>query len=318
MSSVARRLGVAFLLALAACTGERAGHGVRVTIPPGASVDRIADILETRNVIASPARFRWYVRLGRHDRDLQAGVFDLRTNMSVSEVVTALTRGRVALEAVTVREAMMLRELEVEVREVLSVPPDDWERATRDSALRARVGARGPTLEGYLYPTTYFVRVGADASEIVTQMVDEFERHWDPAWNARLDTLGMSRDEIVTLASIIEGEVRHGEDGPYVSSVYHNRLGRHMRLQADPTVIYALGRRRRLFLRDYEIRSPFNTYRIDGLPPHPIGQPSAASLKAALYPARTDFLYFVAGSDGRHVFSRTYREHRAAIRTIRD
>jgi UPF0755 protein len=148
-------------------------------------------------------------------------------------------------------------------------------------------------------------------------MVAEFEDQWRPEWNARLEELGMSRDEIVTLASIIEGEARHSGDRPYVSSVYHNRLDRGMRLQADPTVIYALGRRRRLFERDYELSSRYNTYRIDGLPPHPIGQPSAASIEAALYPRRTNFLYFVAGEDGKHVFSRTYSDHLATIRAIR-
>jgi UPF0755 protein len=148
-------------------------------------------------------------------------------------------------------------------------------------------------------------------------MLSEFEAQWRPEWDARLDELGMSRHEVVILASIIEGEVRYDPDREYVSSVYHNRLERGMRLQADPTVIYALGTRRRLYEKDYQTRSPYNTYLIYGLPPGPINQPSAASLEAALFPARTDFLYFVARPDGKHVFSRTYREHLAAIREVR-
>ena len=127
----------------------------------------------------------------------------------------------------------------------------------------------------------------------------------------------MTRQEVVTLASIIEGEVRYGPDRPYVSSVYHNRLERGMRLQADPTVAYALGERRRLFERDYLVRSPYNTYVVDGLPPGPISAPSTASIVAALYPAHTNFLYFVARPDGRHVFSRTYAEHRRAVADVR-
>jgi UPF0755 protein len=121
----------------------------------------------------------------------------------------------------------------------------------------------------------------------------------------------------VTLASIIAGEVRYEPDRAYVSSVYHNRLERGMRLQADPTVVYALGRRRRLYERDYQTPSPYNTYLIDGLPPGPIGSPSRASIEAALYPARTRFLYFVARPDGQHVFSLTYAEHLRTIREIR-
>lgn len=211
----------------------------------------------------------------------------------------------------------MLAEVQRAAVTQLGVDPDAFLQAASDPSLLRRVGARGRTLEGYLYPSTYHVRVGASARELVEQMVDEFERQWRPEWDARVAELGLSRDEVVTLASIIEGEVRVHQDRAYVSSVYHNRLNRGMRLQADPTVVYALGRRRRLFERDYRTRSPYNTYQIDGLPPNPIGQPSTASLEAALYPRRTDFLYFVADSAGRHVFSRTYRDHLATIRRIR-
>ena len=121
----------------------------------------------------------------------------------------------------------------------------------------------------------------------------------------------------MTLASIIEAEVRYPDDRPFVSSVYHNRLDRHMRLQADPTVIYALGKRRRLWEKDYLTPSRYNTYLIDGLPPGPIGEPAEPSLEAALYPVPTAFLYFVARGDGKHIFSRTLEEHEATIRRIR-
>jgi UPF0755 protein len=181
----------------------------------------------------------------------------------------------------------------------------------------AKVRADAPTLEGYLFPSTYLVRYGVTASEIVAQMVAQFEGHWRPGWNARLDTLKLTRHQVVTLASIVEGEIRYAPDRPYVASVYYNRLRRHMRLQADPTVIYALGRRRRLFEKDYLRRSPYNTYLIDGLPPGPIGEPSEESIEAALYPATTDFLFLVAQPDGKHVFSRTLAEHLAAVRAVR-
>ena len=121
----------------------------------------------------------------------------------------------------------------------------------------------------------------------------------------------------MTLASIIEGEGPAQEDLLEISSVYHNRLNRGMRLQADPTVVFALGRRRRLLNRDYATDSPFNTYRMVGLPPSPISNPSSSSIEAALYPDSTDFLYFVAQPDGRHRFSATYEEHLRAIGEIR-
>lgn len=290
---------------------------VRIAIPPGASVSAVADSLSAHDVISSQRAFRWYARLTGRDRSLQAGVFDFRTGMSSRDALSVLVNGRAALDRFVVQEGLMLSEVRQAAVDQLGIDADAFMEAASDPSLLRRVGARGPTLEGYLYPSTYHVRIGASAREVIEQMVEEFERQWQPGWDARVRELGRSRDEIVTLASIIEGEVRVAMDRGYVSSVYHNRLNRNMRLQADPTVIYALGRRRRLFERDYAIRSPFNTYQIDGLPPHPIGQPSSATLEAALYPRRTDFLYFVADTAGRHVFSRTYREHLATIRRIR-
>jgi UPF0755 protein len=203
------------------------------------------------------------------------------------------------------------------VAQQLGIPAREFTAAAHDTALAQRVGAADGSLEGYLYPSTYLVRHGVTAPEIVRMMVGQFEARWQPSWNAQLGQLHMTRPDVVTLASIIEGEVRYDPDRPYVSSVYHNRIARHMRLQADPTVIYALGRRRRLYEKDYLIRSRYNTYLIDGLPPTPIGQPSTASIVAALFPAHTGFLYLVAGPDGRHVFSRTLREHLRAVSEIR-
>ncbi len=300
-----------------ACGGRENGETVRVTVPAGSSVGAVAESLATRGVIGSPRMFRFYTRVTSRDRSIRAGTYDFTTGMSMSEALHVLVAGVPAMEALVLPEGLMLTEVADFAESQLGIPRDSFLEAASDSTLRRRVGARGPTLEGYLYPSTYMVRVGATADEIVQQMINEFDANWKPEWRLRLDSLSLTRDELITLASIIEGEARHPEDRVYVSSVYHNRLIRGMRLQADPTVIYALGRRRRLFERDYQIQSPYNTYRIDGLPPSPIGQPSAASIEAALYPRESDFLYFVAGPDGRHIFSRTYREHLATIRRVR-
>lgn len=318
---MARALLIFTLAALvSACGGGSSstpGPPIRVTIPSGATVATVAESLSTRGIITSPKWFRLYARLTRQDRAIHAGVFELQPNSPVRQTIRILVSGRTAMDRLVVPEGLMLNEVVETVASQLSLAADSIWTAARDSSLRRQVGARGPTLEGYLYPSTYLVRVGARATAVVRQMVAEFETQWDERWNARLDSLDLSRDELVTLASIIEGEVRYPEDRWYVSSVYHNRLARRMRLQADPTVIYAIGRRRRLFERDYDVDSPYNTYVIRGLPPHPITQPSRRSIEAALYPRPSDFLYFVAGADGRHIFSRTFAEHRAAIRAIR-
>ena len=306
------------LFVLAGCGGPATRQETTtVTIPAGATLHAAAESLAAHQVIASARLFRFYAHLtGRH-RAIQAGTFVLRIHTSIHETLDALSGGPPATKALTVPEGLTLRETANAISRQLGIPPDSVVAAAGDSALRAQLHVPTPTLEGYLFPSTYSVRVGATAREVVWMMADEFQRRWRPQWTARLDSLALSRHELVTLASIIEEEVRYAPDRPYVASVYYNRLHRGMPLQADPTVAYALGERRRLYERDYDVQSPYNTYLIQGLPPGPIGSPSTASILAALYPAQTDFLYFVARPDGKHVFSRTYREHLRAIREIR-
>ena len=306
------------LVSIACSQPSVSGESVRVTIPRGSSVSTVTDSLTARGVIGSARWFRLYTRLVGYERSIQAGVYDLPLRAKSSEVLRTLVTGRTAQDRFVLPEGLMLAEIAELGESQLGISQQDFLIAAHDSGLVERVGAGEPTLEGYLYPNTYHVSVGASALDVVRQMVSEFEARWRPEWDARLDTLQLTRDQAITLASIIEGEAQHPSDLRYVSSVYHNRLARGMRLEADPTVIYALGIRRRLFESDYRTPSRYNTYLIDGLPPHPITQPSAATIEAALYPRTSDFLFFVAGPGGRHVFSRTYREHIAAIRQVRD
>ncbi len=288
-----------------------------VRIPRGASLSAAAETLAIHRVIDSPWRFRLYASLTGSERAIRAGVYEFPLSLPMSTVLDILVRGSVAQRRVAVPEGLMLEEIADLFEREFRVPRDRFLDSARHQPLLAELRIPAESIEGYLYPSTYLFRVDVGVGEVIRQMVTEHRARWRPEWNGRLDSLGMSHHEVVTLASIIEGEVRYGPDRPFVSSVYHNRLMRRMRLQADPTVIYALGKRRRLFERDYRFPSPYNTYLIDGLPPGPIGQPSEASLEAALYPARTDFLFFVARGDGKHVFSRSHREHLAAIRVIR-
>ncbi|MGH7656780.1 MAG: endolytic transglycosylase MltG, partial [Gemmatimonadales bacterium] len=152
-------------------------------------------------------------------------------------------------------------------------------------------------------------------------MVRAFNRAWKPEWTAQLDSLGMNRLEVVTLASIVEGEAILDSERPIIAGVYHNRLRIGMALQADPTVQYALQlqgeRKQRLYIRDYRTPSPYNTYLHPGLPPGPISSPGVASIEATLHPASVPYLYFVAMLGGRHAFSRTYQEHLIAISRAR-
>lgn len=296
-------------------------ESVDVYIRPGAPFREAADSLAAEGIIRAPTLFRAYARITKKDTKIRYGRYIIARGASWGEILTALQQGRGIVHRVVVPEGWAVWDIVPEVATKLSLPPDSVEAAVRDTGLIRRVGApRGTrTLEGYLFPDTYDFPDGATARQAIELMVQRFERVWKPEWNARVDSLKMSRHQVVTLASIVEKEVRKGFERPTVSAVYHNRLKIGQALQADPTVQYALGRRRpgRVLYRDLRVESPYNTYRRTGLPPGPIASPGAASLEAALYPADVTYRYFVAHPDGHHEFRNTYAEHLKAIEYVR-
>ena len=309
--------GILCLALVVACEIPEPPDAVWVHIPEGASLEAVSESLATHAIVSSAESFARFARMGQKHLGIKPGTYPFRARTPMGKVLGALRKGRPPVQRVVVREGGWLNEIAATVQQRMGIPAESLHAAAQDSALRTRVGTRSNTVNGYLFPTTYYVPVEASALEVLTQMVDTFVTRWRPEWDARLDTMGLTRDEIVTLASIVEGELVQGDDRGEIASVYHNRLARGMRLQADPTVVYALGKRRRLYHGDYGVKSEYNTYRINGLPPGPINQPSLGSLEAALYPPDTEFLYFVAQRDGLHAFSRTYKEHLRSIRTIR-
>ncbi len=293
---------------------------IMVIIPRGATYYQALDSLESRGVIKSRDWFSLYARVRGLPSNLKSGVYTFDPDESWSSVVSTLKSGRGLEVRFTVTEGMMGFEVAERARSWLGVPRDSFVAAMRDTSLERELGILSSRagVEGYMYPTTYVVPMRMRARELVKLMTHEFIARWQPEWDRRLAELNMTRHEIVTLASIIEAEVRYRPDRPYVSAVYHNRLKRGMALQADPTIIYAHGRRmRRVWEKQLQIRSPYNTYLNPGLPPGPITQPSDSSIIAALYPAPVGYLYFVAQPDGKHIFSATYNDHLAAIRRVR-
>lgn len=305
---------------LAACRAAGDQPTVTVTIPRGATFDAAVESLAAHHLVAANGLFRTYARLRGLPGGLKSGTYALPANAGWGRIVTTLKAGRGAEVRWTVPEGLTLGEVADLAEARLKIPSDSFLAAARDTARLGELGIAGAaqTVEGYLYPTTYVLPVGIGAHDLVQVMVREFQAQWKPAWEGRLDTLGMTRQQLVTLASIVEAEVRYDPDRDYVSAVYHNRLRIGMPLQADPTVIYAYGRRlRRVWEKNLRIRSPYNTYLHPGLPPGPIGQPGSESLAAALYPQPVRYLYFVAQPDGKHIFSDTYAQHLAAIRTVK-
>jgi len=324
---VTRALAVLILVMLTGCAApvtrpceSGSADCVAITIPRGATLRSAVDTLVNHDLVRRRGGFMVYARLRGLGAGLKSGLYEFHRDVRWADLVRDLKRGRGALVRFTVPEGLTLAEVAELALDQLAIPRDSFLAASQDPVLLRDLGiyAVAENVEGYLYPTTYTVRPNLSGRELVRLMVDEFGAHWLRAWQARLDTLRMTRHQVVTLASIVQAEVRYGPDRPYVSAVYHNRLARGMLLQADPTVVYAKGRRvRRVYEKDLTIRSPYNTYLHAGLPPGPICQPDSASLAATLYPAAAPFLYFVARSDGKHIFSVTYAEHLAAIRQVR-
>ena len=312
------RRGIAGTVLALAASGCGEGGNARVTVPIGATMRLAADSLESAGVIGSAKAFSFYARLRNRDRRIKAGTYILDRGASWDDIIKALEEGRGIVFTVTIPEGWDLKTMVPVISRVMKVPEAELDSAARDTALIRRLGIPTASLEGYLFPETYLLPEGSAPLPIVRRLVSEFERRWKPEWNAQLEKLGMTRHQVITLASIIEKEARVATERPIISAVYHNRLKRGMLLQADPTVLYALGRHEnRVLYRHLEVNSPYNTYRNVGLPPGPIASPGSASIEAALFPADVPYLYFVAHPDGHHEFRTTLREHNEAVRQMR-
>jgi peptidoglycan lytic transglycosylase G len=308
------RAALVLLSAAVACRPAAPEEIVRVTVPAKARFSAVADSLAAHGVIRYPLWFKLVARVKGVDRTIKAGVYELARDAPTGEVLRALAEGRTASARVTIPEGLTIPEVAAIVADRVGVPADSFVQAARDTGLARELGIRGSSLEGFLRPETYAVPLGASAADVARMMVEGFKAAWRPEWTARLDTLGMRRIELLALASIVEGEARADDERETIAGVYRNRLRIGMPLQADPTVQYAIllatGRRKaRLYEKDYLFPSPYNTYLHPGLPPGPVNSPSRRSIEAALYPAQVPYLYFVAGPDGRHLFSKTYDEH---------
>ncbi|HEV2132493.1 MAG TPA: endolytic transglycosylase MltG, partial [Longimicrobiaceae bacterium] len=305
------------LLLLTACGGPSEGEPVRFTVPRGSGLGAVSDTLANREIVQWPFAFRLYARFRGADRSLKPGVYEVQPGASWATLLDKLTTGDVVTQRIVVPEGWTARQIAGRLSPLTGVPEDSIARLFADSAVAEQHGVPGPTLEGYLYPASYNVPLGASLEEILRAMVRTYQQTWTPEMRTRADSLGMSEREVVTLASIIEAEARAWGERDTISAVYHNRLRRGMRLQADPTVQYALGQRQARLLYahiDDVADHPYNTYSRAGLPPGPIASPSRGAIEAALNPADVDFLFFVARPDGTHIFTRTYAEHNVARR----
>ncbi len=288
-----------------------AGPKKDVEVRKGLRTASILRHLQEQGIVRDPYVPLIYMKLIRRGDSVKAGVYEFTNPISAADVVDKLIRGDVVLKSVTIREGLdrfaigrlFAAEGLGRVRE--------WDTATRDPELVRDIAPQATSLEGYLFPDTYKFNPGTPARTIVAAMVQNFRKHF--AGEMAYITTGLNLHQTVTLASIVETEARLPQERPMVASVYLNRYRKHMLLGADPTVIYALKLAGRwegnIRKADLQIESPYNTYRVPGLPPGPIANPGVASLHAAAAPASTNYLYFVARNDGSHAFATTLEEH---------
>jgi UPF0755 protein len=284
-------------------------------VAPGTSFRAFTDTLAERGLIRQPLFFRLAAHVSGIDRQLHVGLYSISPDDSPYRILRQLAHHEQVYLTFTVVEGDVLREFLPRIGGALGIPPDSLAAAVEEPDRAARLGTAAANLEGYLFPETYAVPWGSKAADVIDVLTAQFETVWARVSEAYTGPL--TRHEAVTLASLIEAEARDGAERRTISSVFHNRLERRMKLQCDPTVIYAMGGLDRQLLRaDWQFESPYNTYVVFGLPPGPICSPGEAALAAALYPETTDYLYFVARGDGTHQFSRTLAEHEAAFRAI--
>jgi UPF0755 protein len=290
-----------------------AGAETFVDLPPGTSVSGIASRLAAAGVVPDGFTFRIAARMAGADRRLQAGEYRFADAATPAAVVARITAGDVYKRSVTFPEGLTVLEMADVFERAGFGTAEDFRAAAHEAGLRPAAAPDARTLEGYLFPDTYTLPRHTNAVDLVRAMVAGFDRAFDASLRAEAEKLGLSVNEAVTLASLIEKETAKADERPIVSAVYHNRLKRGMPLQCDPTVIYALmlagkwnGNVRKV---DLAINSPYNTYRFPGLPPGPVASSGRASLEAAVRPADVPYLYFVSRNDGSHVFAKTLAEH---------
>lgn len=312
-----RRFAFACALTLTlGCTGGNpTGPPLRVTVPRGAGLSTVADSLATRGIVPSEFAFKLYARLRGGAGSIRPGVYELRRGDGYAAILRKLVRGDVVRIRFTIPEGWTASQIAARLAQRTSARTDSVARLLTDTSAARRFGVPGPTLEGYLYPATYSFPLGTPLDAIMRALVDRYRQAWTPAMRARADSLGLNEREVVTLASIVEKEAKVWSERPRIAAVYLNRLRRGMRLQADPTVQYALGTHTaRLTYRQIAdvARNPYNTYTNPGLPPGPIASPSRGAIQAVLRPAADSALYFVARPNGTHVFTYTLAQHNAA------
>lgn len=302
-------------------TGDKNAPSVLVYIPPGKSARQIGRILARKHLIRSSLSFVFASRMGGLSGQMHTGHYELSPAMPPRQIAALMALGETAQGIVTVPEGFTVRQIARRLAEHGLANEQQFLALAQTQGRAFHVRGWTPpddNLEGYLFPDTYSVPKGASPRDIVQMMLENFDRRVAGPHRAELDKFPGGLPAAVTLASLVEREAEVDSDRPLIAAVYLNRLKIGMRLQCDATVQYALPEHKtRLHYSDYRVDSPYNTYLRSGLPPTPIANPGLPSIEAALHPASADYLFYVAGPGGRHVFTKTLNEHQQAVAHVR-
>ena len=279
----------------------------------GATLNEVTGELESQGIIRGKRLFLLWARLMGYSRSIKAGEYRLSSAMPPLKILETLSKGTVITHPVTIPEGYTIKQIGELLEEKGLVKKEAFLAITCDPDVAKSYGISGQSLEGYLYPDTYQFGRGLPPKSVVEVMVKHFWEVIDPL-REKIEQSGMTIEEVTTLASIVEKETGRAEERPIIASVFLNRLKKKMRLETDPTVIYGIkdfsGNLKKKHLTQ---RTPYNTYIIRGLPPGPIANPGKEAIEAVLFPATTDYLYFVSKNDGSHYFSKTLVEHNKAV-----
>lgn len=283
---------------------------IKFLISKGETLTDISKKLYRMDIISNMTMFKIAVQLKGLASKLPTGNFKIKNFKTNNDIIKQLVNGKPITKKVTLLEGWSAIKTVAYLSNTMNFKKDSLTALLTDKKFINSIGFDGSNLEGYLFPDTYYFFEGETYNSIIKRLYLEYTKFWNKEHLSQLKLLRMTKQDITTLASIIEGEAMIDAEREVISSVYHNRLKIGMKLQADPTVQYVIkDGPRRLLNKDLLIDSPYNTYMNKGLPPGPINSPGYKSLKAALYPSNDDYLYFVARGDGHHTFSKNEKGH---------
>jgi len=289
-----------------------------VEIPVGVTFRQAIEILSTEGLVRDKNLFLFIGRLTGIHRKMRAGYYSITGAMSPLDVLMLLRSGQIIEYEITIVEGDSLPEIGEKLSEANIVDKEAFMELARDRDFLKAYNIDAPSIEGYLFPDTYKLPKGIEPENALGTMINNMRGKFSDQLKERATAIGFTENEVLTLASIIEKEALINSEGPLISAVYHNRLRKRIPLQADPTAIYGVKTsKERITRKDLRRKTPYNTYVITGLPPGPIASPGIRSIKAALYPVKAPYIYFVSNNDGTHQFSITEDEHFKAVSIYR-